>query len=445
MNGKNRGSRASRVPGWAVAGVAAVGLIGRGVSLGQGPATASAKAEATPIATERSPYDPELARKTAAFWEAQTSRDAQGAIALRELAAAYLALQRETGDIADAVRAEDAARRSLKVLPRGNVGAATRLARALLAQHRFPEALAIALKIASVDPQAARLVADIQLELGEYDAATKALVAVPAESDDMNFKALRARFEQIDGKTERALELMKEARGLADERPDMPAEAVAWYHTMVGHMLIDSGHLDEGERACRKALEVFPRDYRAMTGMAEAATWRGDHQGAIDWGRKALRVAPQNPEALRLVGDAYAASGKAREAEEQYRLLDELAHSFPRIYDRHWVLFRVDNGRDLDEALALARKDLELRHDIHAYDTLAWACFKKGLFPEAERMMEKALTRGTQEASLFHHAGMIARAVGDKARAETYLARARALNPYLMKSVDPPSVPPVRE
>ena len=120
----------------------ATGLSGRGVSSGQEP-PASPKAEAPPISTERTPYDPERARKTVAFWQAQSDRDAQGAIALRELAAAYLSLQRETGDIADAVRAEDAARRSLKILSRGNAGAATRLARALLAQHRFPEALAI--------------------------------------------------------------------------------------------------------------------------------------------------------------------------------------------------------------------------------------------------------------------------------------------------------------
>ena len=296
----------------------------------------------------------------------------------------------------------------MKILSRGNAGAATRLARALLAQHRFPEALAIATLIASGDPQGSRLVADIQLELGDYDAAKKALEAVPAESEDMNYKALRARFEAIDGRPEQALRLMKEARALADERPDMPAEVVAWYGTMVGHMLIDSGQLDEGEKSCREALKVFPRDYRAMTGLAEAATWRGDHQGAVDWGLKALAISAQNPEAL--------------------------AHSFPRIYDRHWILFCADDDRHLDEALALARKDLELRHDIHGYDALAWVCYKKGLLPEAGRMMEEAMARGTQEAPLLQHAATIARALGDRGRANTLLARARVLNPYLMKA-----------
>ena len=438
MSRKDRGPLVPRALGWAAACVAAAGLTGRGVSVGQETVPAAPKVEATSPSTERMPYDSGLARKTVAFWEAQSRRDAQGAIELRELAAAYLALHRETGDIADAVRAEDAARRSLKVLGRGNAGAATRLARAMLAQHRFPEALKVAVLVASADPQASRLVADIQLELGDYDAAAKALAAVSAESDDMNFKALRARFEAIEGRPEQALQLMREARSLADERPDMPAEVVAWYHTMVGHMLIDSGKLEEGERACRKALDIFPRDYRAMTGMAEAANWRGDHEGTVAWARKAIEIAPQNPEALRLAGEAYAAMGKAREADEQYRLLEALAHSFPRIYDRHWVLFCADNDRNLDEALALARKDLELRQDVHAYDTLAWACYKKGLLPEAGRMMEKALARGTQEAPLIHHAAIIARASGDRARADSLLARARALNPYLVKTADVP-------
>ncbi len=442
MNRKDWGPRPTAVPGWGAACLAALGMIGPGISAGQGPAPAAPKAEASTSPTGRTPYDPEQARKTVAFWKAGADRDPRGALELRELASAYLALGRETGDIADAVRAEDAARRSMKILPRGNSPAAIRLARALLAQHRFPEALEVALATAAIDPQATRLVADIRLELGDYDAAARALDAVPVESDDMNYKALRARFEEIDGKPDRSLQLMREAGRLADERPDMPAETAAWYHTMIGHALIDSGKLDEGERACRRALEIFPRDYRAMTGMAEAATWRGDHRGAIDWGRRAIGVAPQNPEALRLIGDAHAAMGETREADEQYRLLEALAHSFPRIYDRHWALFCLDNGRDLDGALALAREDLGLRHDIHAYDTLAWACLKKGLYPEADRMMEKALARGTQEASLFHHAGIIARAVGDKARADSFLARAQALNPYLMKAVEGTSKPP---
>ena len=395
------------------------------------PATPAEQDQAPPV--EREPYDPERGRKTVEFWEKQVAADPRGPVGFRTLATAYLARQRETGDIADAVRAERAARKSLELLP-GNDVALTRLCRSLLTQHRFPEAMEVADLAVKSDPQANRLRADILLELGEYDAARRASEAIPPQEEDLHLMALRARFLEIDGKPDQARDLMRAAQRLADSSYGLPEETVAWYHTMIGHSLIDSGKLEEGERSCRKALEIFPGDYRAMTGMAEASAWRGDWKGAIVWGQRAIATSPQNPEVLRLLGEAHAKLGQAEDAEGQYRLLEKLAKSFPSIYDRHWALFCADTGRDLDGALALARKDIELRRDIHAYDTLAWACFKKGLLPEAEAAMTKALARGTQDASLFQHAGAIARAVGDIAKADTYDARARDLNPYLMQA-----------
>ena len=391
--------------------------------------------DATPTSTDRAPYDPQLARKTVEFWKSSAGRDPAGFLEWRELSAAYLARQRETGDIADAVKAEDAARRSLKISEKRNAQAVIRLGRSLLTQHRFPEALEAAKKAAALDPAANRLVADIQIELGDLEAAETALAANPARGDDLNYLAIRARLDEMGGRPEAALRRWKESCEIADERPDMPAETVAWAYTMLGHTLIDRGRLEEGERACRKALQVFPVDYRAMTGMAEAAVWREDWKSAADWAKKAVNACPQNPEAIRLLAESLSELGDAKGSQEQNDRLASLCRSFPRIYDRHWVMFLADQGRDLDEALALAKKDLELRRDLFGYDALAWVCFKKGALPEAEKAMAKALGHGTQAAPLYYHAGMIAKASGDADRAEAFFSHARKLNPSLMKSV----------
>ena len=361
--------------------VAGLGLRGRGDSTvsarpSGGEPTGQGK-DRPPAISDREAYDPGLVDRTVAFWKARAERDPQGALELRELAGALLARHREVGEIADAVKAEDAARRSLAILPRNNDVALTRLARALLAQHRFPEALEVARFAAEYDPQALRLVADVLLELGDYDAAQRALADSPRGLDDPNFLAIRARLDAIDGSPKATLRSLEEARRLAEERPDLPAENIAWYRSMIGHALVDSGRLEEGEREFLGALEVFPRDYRAMTGLAETNAWRGKWKDAINWGEKAIALAPQNPDALRLVGDAHAALGRQSEADRHYRLLEALAHSFPRIYDRQWAMFCADNGRDLDEALALARKDLELRKDVHAYETLRLGLLQK--------------------------------------------------------------------
>ena len=45
------------------------------------------------------------------------------------------------------------------------------------------------------------------------------------------------------------------------------------------------------------------------------------------------------------------------------------------------------------------------------------------------RVVQQALRLGTQDARLLYHAGVIARAAGDRAAASDYLKRALALNP----------------
>jgi tetratricopeptide (TPR) repeat protein len=416
----------------AVATAIAVG-IGLGLP-GARPARAGDPSDAPDAPLRRAPYDPDAVRKAVAFWEGRAARYPDRFLEHRELAGAYLARQRETGDINDAVRAERAARRSVELQARGNVPALNRLARALLAQHRFPEALEAARRAAEVDPRALLLVADVELELGHDGEARRALDQAAVDPSDLHAIVLRARFADADHEPDRALRLLREAARRADDLTDLPAEAAAWFHVTVGHALIDRGRLDEGTSECRNALDIFPRDYRAMTGLAEAAALRGEWDEVITWGRRAVEAAPKNPEALALLVEAASATGDGPEADRLARQFQELAHSFPRIYDRHWALFCADHGRDLDEAHALAKKDLELRQDAGAYDTLAWVSFKKGLRAEAESAMRLALDRSPRDAATFLHAEAIARAGGDLKQADALLARARALNPYLVKS-----------
>jgi tetratricopeptide (TPR) repeat protein len=386
---------------------------------------------------QRAPYHPGSVQKTVEFWEGRAKKAPNRYLEFRELAAAYLARQRETGDIEDAVRAERAARRSLELQNRGNVVALTRLVRSLLGQHRFPEALEAAGRAAALDPKAWLLVADVELELGRGDKARSAFAQAPVDPEDLSAIVLRARFADADGDPDRALHLLREAARRADELSDLPSEAAAWFHVMVGHTLIDRGRLDEGTTACRTALAIFPRDYRAMTGLAEAAAFRCERDQVVVWASRAIEAAPQNPEALKLLVEAYAASGDHKAAERQHRRFEELAHSFPRIYDRHWALYSADHDQNLDEAYALATRDLELRTDAAAHETLAWVAFKKGLQSEAQEAIRSALARKPQTASFFHRAAIITQAGGDHRGAESFLGRARDLNPYLVKMTDP--------
>lgn len=410
------------------------------------PATPS-----SPVAS-RPPYDQTLTHRTIAFWAGRARNDPQGAIEYATLAGWYLKSCRDTGDIADALRAEQAARRSLAIRTWNNYAAYDVLAQSLLTQHRFKEAEAVADRAFGRrpdDPEARRMCIEIRLELGDYKAADTLLRQGPQAAEDASVQTLRARMLTLRGRSDLALRLLLQAQAAADRDYDMSCENVAWYHVRVGDLLATMGRADEAERSYREALAIFPRDYKAMYGLAQLAADRHRWQEAISWGQQSAEIVPM-PQTLALVGDAYAASNNPQEAERQYRVVDaigKLSRAQGVIYDRQRALFCADHNRNLDEAVMLARRELQARHDIYAYDTYAWACYQEaqasgraytsltigssaaGMLAEADKNARQALSLGTRDASLYFHAGMIAAGRGDKPTARTYLQRALAINP----------------
>jgi hypothetical protein len=140
-------------------------------------------------------------------------------------------------------------------------------------------------------------------------------------------------------------------------------------------------------------------------------------------------VAPQ-PDALTALGDLYALRGDQHSADEQYatvELIARLAALNQQIYNRQLALFSINHDRDQASALTLATTELEQRKDIYGWDAYAWALLANGRATDADAAEENALALGTQDALLFYHAGVIAQAVGDAARARAMLTGALAL------------------
>ena len=400
-----------------------------------------------PPPVERPPYDPALTYKNVVFYQKCVQRNPQnGAIEWGQLANAYLQRCRETGDIADAQRAEQAARRSLAIRSNNNAPGRDALARSLFVQHRFVESETLA-RVTSLkyqdDPVALMGYADAALERGDYKTTEAALqhpVVAGEEKADPSVEAVKARLLDIKGQPALALEQMEKAQADAEANLDMPRENVAWFHMRVGDQLARMGRVDAAEKSYREAIALYPHDYKTMTGLARLAAGRQEWAQAIFWGKKAAQIVP-TPEVVALIGDAYAATGNQKEAERQYRLIEAMgaiSRAQSAVYDRYRARFDADHGRDLTEGLALAQREMKIRQDIYAYDTLAWALYKNGKLAGADFAMQKALAYGTQDALMYYHAGAIAGARGNKTRMQADFAHASALDPYFHP--DAPSV-----
>ena len=94
------------------------------------------------------------------------------------------------------------------------------------------------------------------------------------------------------------------------------------------------------------------------------------------------------PEYAAALGEVYEKVGNPEQARRQYELVEyigKLTALNQALYNRELAYFYADHNLKPKEALELARRELDYRRDIYAYDVVAWNLFRNGNFEEAAR------------------------------------------------------------
>ena len=406
-------------------GAAAAMACGRG-----SPAESPIVAASAPAAPLRSAA--EIRDLDIVYFNQRAERDPTGALDLARLGALYLARGRETGDPRDAELAEQAARRSLRNRATHNEAAAFVLQSSLLSQHRFAEALRLAVAARDAEPEnqtARAAVGEIQMELGQYDSARVSFTGLRVTLGDLAVAPRRARWAEIQGQPEQARMFLKAALATAQRQSSLPLEQVAWYWLRVGDVELRTGRPVAADSAYRAGLAVHPNDYRLLSALAHSALVQQRWRDAIAFGEQAIGVT-LDPATLGILSDAATALGDTAKAAEYARVMDVVVLQQPGAYHRAWSLFLLDHDRHVAVVSRKIRDELRTRRDVYAYDLLAWSLHKQGRHREAATAMAQALREGTQDAQLFYHAGEIERALGHDDAARAHLIRALAVNPF---------------
>lgn len=345
---------------------------------------------------------------------------------------AYIEKAREMGDAAYFDLAERALRKAADLAPR-NSGAVRHLAYVLYSRHDFQQAAEQAARAIELDPtdgHAYGILGDAQLEVGKYAEARETYQRMIRLQADLYSLSRLAGLKSIRGDTRGAVQDLERAirSGKADGRPK---ESVAWVQWQLGTDQFTLGSLREAENQFLESLKTYPNYYRALAGLGQVRVAQERYEEAIELYRRAVAILPQ-PDYIAALGDIFSRIGLPVEARRQYDLVEYIGHLSALnqvLYNRELALFYADHEVKLPEALALARKELEYRRDVYAYDLLAWALYKNGHDPEALAAIAEALKLGTKDARLFFHAGMIYNRMGDAAQAAAYLQRALETNP----------------
>jgi tetratricopeptide (TPR) repeat protein len=365
-----------------------------------------------------------------AAWTTNLARNDRDFLSAANLAALYEGRARLSGDVGDYSRAADAAERSLSIQP-GQLDVLALHARLALATHDFARALSEASALdrtAPDQPGILAIIGDAQLELGQVDAATSQFARVEELAPGPAISARMARLAFLRGDTTGAIQ-KAEAADADAVAAGITGPSLSWYAYLTGTMHLAAGAPETAATWFDRAIAAWPQSYLALAGRARAAAAVGDLDAAIDGYRAAIAIAPQ-PDALAALGDLLALRGDDRGAREQYDTVVAIARlqgSGGLVFNRQLVLFDVNHDREVAAALELADTELVARRDIYGYDAQAWALLANGRAADADAAMTKALALGTRDAMLLYHAGEIARAVGDSARARDLLEQALAL------------------
>ena len=374
--------------------------------------------------------------------QSRAQRSPKDPAAYSALGAAFFQRARETGDVEDFQLAEQALNKSLD-LDNSDFSAdaayAT-MAEVCMGEHRFSDAVSYAQKalaLGSGELSSFAIVGDANADMGEYERAAIAYsrldVSGESASQPRNVYVRDSRtsyLKFVAGDTAGAIRLMQSAVEAGTEAR-LPAENLAWLYYELGEYELQAGDIGAANNAYLTALNIHPGDYRALAGLGKLRGNQGRYAEAIKLYQSAIAVVPM-PTYVAELGDIYTKAGNSAEARKQYQLVEYigmLGHINQVLHNRDLALFYADHDIKVDEALALAHKEFEVRHDIYTWDALAWALYKNGKYQEASNAIDNALRPGTRDALLFFHAGMIASRLGQTSQAKERLQTALHINP----------------
>ena len=360
------------------------------------------------------------------------------------LGSAFFQKARETGDIAYYDLAEQTLKKALDLAPPDFRAAdpLVHMALVYMGEHRFSDALAYAQKAigtGSGNLAAFAIEGDAYTDMGDYDEATAAYSTVqslgqatssPLALAYMNDSRM-AYLRFVHGDSAEAIRLMKSAIAAALQT-NVPRENLAWLYFELGERYFQTGDLENADFSYQSAITADPHHYRSLAGLAKVRAAQGRLEESIQIYQRSIAIIPF-PVYVAELGDVYTKAGRAHEAQQQYDLVEYIGHLSKLnqvLANRELAVFYADQGIKLPEALELARKELEIRHDIYTWDTLAWVLYRNGRFQEASEAISNALAMHTNDALLLFHAGMICHRLGKDSEAEDFLSRALKTNPH---------------
>ncbi|WP_420455837.1 tetratricopeptide repeat protein [Rubrivirga sp.] len=280
--------------------------------------------------------------------------------------------------------------------------------------HRFEDARDLSRELLAEYPHHAFVhgtLIDALVELGEYDQAVEASDRLQALKPGLPAYSRASYLRELHGDTDGAIEAMRFA---ADAAPSGRPER-AWALYQLANLYLGAAKPDTAAYIFQGILEERPGFAPALAGLGHVALVKGDATEAVRQLEEARALQPLEVIDELLV-EAYTAVGDERKAEAAAGRVHEAllaAREMGEIVDMEEADFLIDQGRDLDRSLQMAREQQARRPGhLHANETYAWALLHTGDAQAAVPYIERAMRLDTGDAMVHYRAARIYEAAG---------------------------------
>lgn len=340
---------------------------------------------------------------------------------LGQLALADGDAEKAAKHFADAVRSDETL-----------VGAWIGLASGLLGMNDRKQAVQACQKALDLDPEntAAHFqLANIASREGHVDTAIEHFEHCLRKKKDPQVMDRTARLHFLRGDSRTAIELWREGIALA------PKDANLWTHLANG--LMESGALEESEKAYRKALELHPELSQAHVNLGNLLRRTGRIADAVGLYEKARELSADSPEPLACLGLAAQESGDVAAAVRLYR--DALKLDPQHGGARNNLNLAIKYNGDPDLAVRRARRQAERTPGQRRTElALAKALWEAGHSEESGEILGR-LAETESGSGIRYWRGLAAFSNGQLGEAQQHLAAAVELKPddlYAMAARD---------
>ena len=310
--------------------------------------------------------------------------------------------------------------------------------------HQFADALLTCNQALLFNPYSAYVygvLCDANVELGNYNEAIKVADKMVSLRPDIRSYSRISYLREIVGDYPGSIQAMTLA--LHSNVPGL--EQTEWARVYLGRLHELTGDLNYSQMLYKEALVHRVHYAPALAGLGRVAKLKKEYSKAIDYYQQAATA--QNDYAYHQeLGELFAITQQKNESSNEFNIAQDML-----IKHQHPTSEENGIGHNIDRELAqlfsvMHQYDLAYNSAVIEYgrrpknidvnETLAWACYQKQMYPQAQNYILHALSTHSKNAELLYKAGMILQKNNHPNLANAYFKNAAEVNPLISEKLN---------